>query len=568
MLIQIPIDVQIRPDNIGGEIKISGILRLWKAAGRPETLDSSCFPPKDYIMPNRSTDSLYQLIKSLQKAEKRAFKLYAKRHSANEDLKMVQMFDAIDKMQEYDETALLKKLNIAKKEQLANRKVHLYKQIMSSMRLLESNDHIDLQLHEQLDYARILYNKGLYLQSLKILEKTKESARTTYQDSFLLQALFLEKKIEALHITRSLKDRAQQLTAETNELMKGLNVTAHLSNLALELYGWYINYGHARNEEESKNIYQFFHENIPTYEEANGFYQRLYYFQSFCWFAFIRQDFLMYYRYTQKWVDLFHNNPQMIQIETGHYIKGMHNLVSAHFDLRNYEKFETDLKVFEDFSKTDFVRYNENNSIQTFIYLYTAKLNKHFMEGTFDEGLKLVPELNEKLKEYTIYLDAHRILVFYYKIASLYFGSGDYENTIVYLTKIINWKVSLRSDLQCYARLLHLIAHYELGNYNLLEYLSKSVYRFMAKMENLGAVEEKIFHFLHKSFHVSPKELKPEFEKLLAELKQLEGDKFASRAFSYLDIISWLESKVYGGNVQDIIREKFLARRNLKSLQV
>ena len=52
--------------------------------------------------------------------------------------------------------------------------------------------------------------------------------------------------------------------------------------------------------------------------------------------------------------------------------------------------------------------------------------------------------------------------------------------------------VYLRTDLQCYARLLHLIAHYELGNYDLLEYLFKSVYRFMAKMENLSVVEEEI----------------------------------------------------------------------------
>ena len=61
-------------------------------------------------MPNRSTDSLFLLIHSMQKAEKRAFKLYVKRHSANEDLKMVQMFNAIDKMTEYDEAVLIKKL--------------------------------------------------------------------------------------------------------------------------------------------------------------------------------------------------------------------------------------------------------------------------------------------------------------------------------------------------------------------------------------------------------------------------------------------------------------------------
>ncbi len=121
-------------------------------------------------MPTRSADSLFQLIHSLEKAEKRNFKLYIKRSSANEDLKIIQLFDAIDKLNEYDEKVLLKKLPNVNKAQLANLKTHLNKQLLASLRLLKSTESIDLQLHEQLDYARILYNKGLYIQSLKILD--------------------------------------------------------------------------------------------------------------------------------------------------------------------------------------------------------------------------------------------------------------------------------------------------------------------------------------------------------------------------------------------------------------
>ena len=40
---------------------------------------------------------LFQLIKSLEKAEKRHFKLYIKRSSGNEDLKIVRLFDALDR---------------------------------------------------------------------------------------------------------------------------------------------------------------------------------------------------------------------------------------------------------------------------------------------------------------------------------------------------------------------------------------------------------------------------------------------------------------------------------------
>ncbi len=59
-------------------------------------------------MPNRSTDSLFQLVKSLEKSEKRNFKLFVRRNTATEDLKVIQLFDALDKMTDYDEELLKK----------------------------------------------------------------------------------------------------------------------------------------------------------------------------------------------------------------------------------------------------------------------------------------------------------------------------------------------------------------------------------------------------------------------------------------------------------------------------
>jgi len=510
-------------------------------------------------MPNRSSDALFQLIKSLEKSEKRNFKLYITRNSSSEDLKSIQLFDALDKMEEYDEVQLLNKNKNLRKAQLSNAKAHLYREILSSLRLIRQEENIDIQLHEQLDYARILYNKGLYLQSLKTLDRIKEMAKANNQVTFLLQVLFFEKTIESLHITRSMQDRADQLAGETDAVNEQLRMISRLSNLSLELYSWYIRNGVARNEKDEEAVREFFEKQLPSdITECQGFYQKLYLYQSFSWYAYIRQDFLMYYRYTQKWVDLFDREPFMMVTETSHYIKGMHNLLGAHFDLLNDEKFRETLRQFEEFSESDIVKNNINNRIQTFVYLYISKLNQHFIDGTFTEGVTLVPYIEDKLKEYWIYLDRHRILVFYYKIACLYFGSGDYEKTIDYLNKIINWKVDLRTDLQCYSRLLHLIAHYELGNFDLMEYLIKSVYRFMAKMGNLSGVEEEIFRFLRRSFGLSPGKLRPAFEQLVERLKKFEGNRFETRAFMYLDIISWMESKIRNVPVQDVIRKKYL----------
>jgi Tetratricopeptide repeat len=508
-------------------------------------------------MPNRSTDSLFQLIKTLEKSEKRNFKLYATRNSSSDELKTILLFDALDKMDTYEEAILLKKNKAIKKQQLSNLKAQLYKQILSSLRLIDVTN-IDVLLHEQMDYARLLYDKGLYHQSLKVLDKVKELARKNNQLTHMQQVLFFEKNIEALYITRSMKDRADKLGEEADEVNNKLQLVSKLSNLSLQLYSWYINNGHCRNKEEELEIKHFFDTKFDIDPAAcKGFYEKLFLYQSYCWNAFIRQDFLMYYRYTQKWVDLFDDQPQMLAIETAHYIKGMHNLMGAHFNLANHQKLKETLTTFDKFCSSDLVVNSANNRVQCFVYRTISFFNKHFLEGSFTEGLASIPAIEAQIKEYEIYLDRHRILVFYYKIACLYFGSGDYENAVDYLNKIINWKVDLRTDLQCYSRLLHLIAHYEMGNDEILDSLIKSVYRFMSKLQHLSVVEEEIFKFIRRSFAVTVRNIQPELEKLLVKLKKVEHNRFETRAFVYLDIVSWLESKLEHVPVQEVIRKKF-----------
>jgi tetratricopeptide (TPR) repeat protein len=271
----------------------------------------------------------------------------------------------------------------------------------------------------------------------------------------------------------------------------------------------------------------------------------------------------MYYRYSQKWIDLFYEDEVMIAVETGHYIKGMHNLLNAHFDLRNFKAFQKTLDQFEAFAQTPAGKQHDNFRTHTSIYINFARINQFLMKGDFHEGIKIVPEVEAKLKEYELFVDTHRILVFNYKFASLYFGAGEYERAIDYLHKIINDNhLGLRNDLQCYARLMHLISHYEIGNEEILESLIKSVYRFFARMKNLTIVEEAIFTFLRHSFTVKASLLKPELEQFLKKIKHLEKNRFETRSFAYLDVISWVESKVYEKPMEEIIHEKYMKSRH------
>ena len=120
-------------------------------------------------MTNEQKDNLFVLVKSLTKSEKRQFRLYVGRMGSNQDAKFLNLFQQLDRMRRYEEKVILNK-GIVTKQQLSNLKAHLYKQILVSLRLNPLNKNIRIQIREQLDFATILYQKGLYKQSLKVLE--------------------------------------------------------------------------------------------------------------------------------------------------------------------------------------------------------------------------------------------------------------------------------------------------------------------------------------------------------------------------------------------------------------
>jgi len=514
-------------------------------------------------MPKQKTDDLIQLIKSLTRAEKRHFRLFVRRNQASDDILFLKLFDFLDKHKSYDEILILKKLPAIKKRQLSNLKAHLYKQLLISLRLLSANHNEDIQLREMIDYARVLYNKGLYRQSLDMLSKAKAKANEGKFFSLALEIVEFEKHIEGQYITRSLKGRAKDLADESLQLNESIYHANLFSNLSLQLYGRYLNAGYARNEEDYRTIQRFFEENMPQVEYNKlDFLGRVHYCQAHIWYYHTAQEFPMCYRHARRWVELFHQNPAYRQLYAPLYLKGLHNLLNALFNTLQYERFLEALEELSHFPEIFDLKSVRNIEGLYHLYYYIHIIKKHFMEGTFSEGVVLVPGLMKIINEDKYNWDERRVMIFYYRIACLYFGSGDNESAIDYLNLIINQKnPDYREDIQCFSRILNLIAHFELGNMQLVEYQVKSVYRFLAKMQDLHAVQREIFKFLRKTPRISEEGLNEAFRALKERLLEHEKDPFERRPFLYLDIISWLESKIEGKPVQEVIREKYIKKQ-------
>jgi len=502
-------------------------------------------------------DTLFLLIKSLSKSEKRQFKVYAGRLVANAKANFMELFNLLDKATSYNEKIILQKTNI-KKQQLSNTKAHLYKQILVSLRFNPIHHDIRATIREQFDFAAILYSKGLYKQSLKILDKAKEIALVNSENNLAYEIVEFEKVIESQYITRSLSTRADELTQQSKELSIKNSRSSKLSNLSLQLYSLLLKQGYVKNDDDVQFVTNYFKERLPKYNISDlSFKEKLFLNKAYLWYNLILQDFVKSYKYSQKWVDLFDDNPKMKLLNPVFYLKGVNYLLESLYLIKHRTKFNKILKKLEFELENELITINENTKSLLFLYQNQNRFNLYFLEGKFTKGLPFVSSLLNDISAYNSLIDGHHVMVFYYKIASMYFGAGDYKSCIYFLNKIISNKgLKMREDLLCFSRILNLVAHYDAGIDFNIDALIVSTYKFLLKMNNLQQVQRKMILFLKNLGKIYPHDLRKAFINLHAELKLLENHPYEKRAFLYLDIISWLESKIKNKTVEQIIQEK------------
>lgn len=481
------------------------------------------------------------------------------RLGSKEEKKFIRLFDIIDKQSDYNESQVLKKAKWLTKGQLSNLKAHLQRQILLSLKLYSSANQTDIELRNLIDFAQILYNKGLYNECVKMLDKAKKMAILNDRSIQLLDIIEVEKMAITHTISEHNDERVNKIIAETQSVATSIQNINIFSNLAVKLNSYYVKIGFMRNHADYQNVHNFFQSSLPEYDEKKlSFQEKLYLYYSCVSYYFFIQDFKNGYKYAKKWVELFARHPEMIAPRLELYLKGINHLLVAQNKLLLVADFNTTYKQLMRVPFLNQVHMTENVHMLHFKYKYMHKINYYFMIGDFTGGSKIISVVENELDRFALQMDKHYVLIFYYKVACLYFGAGNFKKAILWLNKIINSKdVDLREDIHSFARILNLISHYELDNIEQVEYYLKSTYRFLLKKEGLYKYQQYILQFMKNlSKETRGEKLIRQFNELKLKLLPLEKHRYEKRPFLYFDIISWLQSKIIKQPIEMVIRNR------------
>jgi len=518
-------------------------------------------------MSKESSDALFHLIQRMSKSEKRHFKLIASRHEAG-DGKFIRLFNRIDRMKVYDEKSLLSSEPSLFPRQLPNLKSFLYDYLLKCLRTINTSDSTEIMLADLSGYAKILYDKCLYRDCIRLIDRAKKIAVKHERSVQLLELLELENSVIRQTVNVNHAQRVEESVLRTQQVLGEIEMVNAFENLSIRLNVFYVQTGFIRDRNDLERVEHFFKNSLPKYEEKKlNFHEKLSRYKALTGYYFFIQDFRNGYRCALRWVKLFDEHPSMMADHTEMYIRALNSLLVVLNKLGMLEEFENVHKRLVTLKRRTDRGMTENIHLNLFKAIYVHEINRHFMRGEFRSGTRIVGKLENELNRFIPLLDHHSVLLFYYKIACLYFGADQYKRALHWLNRIIQTKdIAVREDLHAFARILALICHNELGNDRLAEVHIKSLYRFLLKKGELSAYHKLILKFLRKLHrNLLPRQMNKLFIELKQNLQPLVKQRFEKRAFYYFDIISWLESKIEKQPIEALIKAKIANRKTSKN---
>jgi len=504
---------------------------------------------------------LFQLVKSMTQSEKRYFKIFASRHTIGEKNNYIKLFDAIEKQKNYDET----KLRDTQKyiSQFAVIKKGLYDLVLRSLDSYNFNSSVEAELKNNSHYIEVLYKKGLYDQCDRIIEKSKQLALKYEKHLLMLDLYEWEiRLIVARNYLTTTKEQAAELHKNILTQLENhhnYNEYKHVSLL------WYIKMkqvGTVRSEGVMKEVKEIVNTPLLKDKKNARSFQALYSFYHVnMGYSSSMGNLEKSFSYVLEMVSHMEKPPHQIAEFPEQYKIALFNLINSYLTMGKFkEAFEAIAKLKNIPTRSEVLKkellYNE--------IFYEMAI--YAMSVDFEKGVKKLNQVSDIINSHDLEVSiAHdKWMMIHYQAALLYFGAGHFKLALKHLNKIVNMpNIDYRNDMVCFARILMLIVHYELGNTDLMEYSVKSVYRFLVSRNSLHRFEGALLQFVRRMQRLDTDEkIRSAFKKLKSELEEIIETPTEREAMEYFDFISWLESKIHNTDYAALVRKRLKSAVN------
>lgn len=507
----------------------------------------------------KSSPELFELVSSLSASEKRYFKLFAKMGGGKGDSKYLRIFEALEKMEAYDEPALLKQFADPKfKRQYPVLKKHLYKLIIKSLRNYHSERSVDFQIRELLMDFELLMARGLPHHARKRLSKASKLALDNERHEILTEIGVHQVTLAMKASQGDLDLGARQIEAifreseghsEQHLLMERYRLLS-LKLLFLSRRETVIRSAKSRADYSELMADPLLTGPAPVLPHK----ARMFYHQAHFIHHIALSDFEKAFDHGAIVVETMESQPWIISERPENYLSSLQNLVAISTMCKPLAEIRALLDKMRSLSeRLPKVKFGRAALYKMPLYAYNHELHLLISEGKKDEAAAILPAVLEFLDKHPNFEvnvnEGIMILYLYLNLVHVFILLGKFEQAKEFLGLILDSE-AMSGDYELYrdARILKVMVMFELGEEESLEYSLLSLYRFLQGQEKLFKFEKAWIDFIRKSSKRPPgTPLLHYFHKLREDLEGLKNDPAERAWLGKFDLLRWLEEKIAQG---------------------
>ena len=252
--------------------------------------------------------------------------------------------------------------------------------------------------------------------------------------------------------------------------------------------------------------------------------------------AFQKADYQKAFFHREALEKMYASHPHRIREAPQRYISILNNWLISAVRLQDDQAIQEGLLRMRGFPARYRLANREN--LQAAVFGRSYSIEVFHVLTTLDqvrlEGI--IPEIREGLTTYGNRLQPVQRLDFRFLLARSCFTLGRDEEALDELKRVFQpGRESLRHDLQILARILNLLVHFELGNYQWLSTALDGFSRYATKNKHRNTLTKELVSLLRRINHAGKKR---EREQLVqVALREWPRDKVSSR-----DRLQWTES--------------------------
>lgn len=464
---------------------------------------------------------LFQLIHSLDEAERRYFRLHSQLHVRSGQNNYTRLFDAILEQKVFDEAVLKAQFEgEALLNQFSVAKNYLTNAIMRALRAYHHNNNLDMQLRELLDFADISEQKGLFDATRRYLHKANNLALAHEKFPQLIEIMVRELRLLKMDGKATRKADLENAYEKIAKTLAQLDNELQLRRLHDQIYTTLATQVELRKASELQMAKAVMAS--PLLESprlAGSWNAKIVYHYTHAYFGRLQGDVKAMKKHFGLMVALWESMPERIAEEGERYLKTIMGYLDACLMDEDTEHFEIELEKIKAFKAG-----TPRLKALAFRIPVHLELRYHLLTGQYEKGFRLAQEIEKGLRVHAAYISSEVRQYFIYNQIVLFFLGKQYTSCLKWSRKVLDEPLSaIREDIRTAVRVFSLIAHYENQEGEYLEYALRSAARSLKKEAESHQFELLVVEYLKALNQQNSEKHRGEMSRSFLEKIQLLG---------------------------------------------